>query len=341
MFRTRVCSGLIGAGLAMAAAVAQQPPAPREQKGQPPAQAKPAAESLEAMIAAAQRNHPDVRMAEAKLHVAEAELAQAKLQVAQRVAVAHAKIELARARVGNAERGLHAIQRAPAAVRVEMPAKEQELAAAKAALSEAEIELRSAQGLLPGQSASAQAEAKATFLDATLQLQQHQSTAAAIAFLAAQQFAKPPAPGTAADKLRGLVEKRVALDLKQAPFEEVMTAFIQQTGLSDVTVRYPEWANNRFLQKPPMVGPLKGEQTVAGWLQLILDDFNRSLVMVGAPPGFAGKHEVYVRDYGLLVTRADLAPPGAVTLADFARQVKTQADLDKAVRDKAGPEPKK
>jgi hypothetical protein len=35
---------------------------------------------------------------------------------------------------------------------------------------------------------------------------------------------------------------------------------------------------------------------------------------------------VYVREYGLLLERSRFAPPGAPTLAEFARQVQAQKD---------------
>ena len=44
---------------------------------------------------------------------------------------------------------------------------------------------------------------------------------------------------------------------------------------------------------------------------------------------------MYVRDYGLLIAKADLAPPGVLTVAEFARQVRAEKDATQK------PEPKK
>jgi outer membrane protein TolC len=93
---TKVCSGLVGIGLlfAVTAAAGQQPvekaPQPKPKSVEPQ---KPAADNLEAVIAAAVRNHPDIKLAQAKMQVAEAELAQARLAVVQGVTAAHSKVQ--------------------------------------------------------------------------------------------------------------------------------------------------------------------------------------------------------------------------------------------------------
>ncbi len=331
----KVCSGLVGLVLVMAVAAGQQPPpadkAPPKAPGASPA--KPAADSLEAMIAAAQRNHPDVRLAQAKLQMAQAELEQAKLQAAQRVAAAHAKVQAARAQMEFETRSVGQYDKlGPALSLSDRLANERVLVQAKAALAAAEAELQAAQGLAAGQHAAAAIDkGPGSVTEAMLQALLDTDTRAEHQKLAALAYLKksssPPAPGTAADKLRGLIDKPVKLDLKNpVPLDVAMAAFVKQAGLTDLTVRYPEWAGDRFLKTPPTVGPLVGEQAVAAWFQLILDDFNRSLAAVGVPPGDQGKYEVYVRDYGLLVTKTDLAPPGAPTLAEFARQVQAQKE---------------
>ncbi len=333
----KVCSGLVGLMMIVAVAAGQQPPpadkAPPKAPGASPA--KPAADSLEAMIAAAQRNHPDVRLAQAKLQMAQAELEQAKLQAAQRVAAAYAKLSRAKSNVAAAEKQLadaRAANKKRGAPDYLLAGDSRDLVDAKAELAAAEAELQAAQGLAAGQHAAAAIDkGPGSVTEAMLQALLDTDTRAEHQKLAALAYLKksssPPAPGTAADKLRGLIDKPVKLDLKNpVPLDVAMAAFVKQAGLTDLTVRYPDWAGERFLKTPPTVGPLVGEQTVATWFQLILDDFNRSLAAVGVPPGYQGKYEVYVRDYGLLVTKTDLAPPGAPTLAEFARQVQAQKE---------------
>lgn len=323
---TRVFSVLVLV-LSMTAAVGQPPGA--SEKPQPP---KAPPNELEAAIAAS-ANHPDVRLAQAKLQMAQAELDQAKLLVAQRIAAAHAKLQAAKAQVGIEEVNHHRVLQLNTQKAVsteEVQKAERKLAQAKAALAAAEAEWQAARGQPAGQRAATKdatttATALATLMNAYVRDQELQRPD--YLYLDMANRALAAAPGSASDRLRELVGKRVRLDLKEPiPFDKAMEEFAKQAGLGDLTVRYPEWANERHLKKPPTVGPLVGEQTVAGWFQLILDDFNRSLVTAGVPPDMQGKHDAYVRDYGLLITKTDLAPQGALTLADFARQVQAQKE---------------
>lgn len=327
---TKVCSGLLGLGLVLGLTTAQQPQeaAPKPQQKAPPP--KPPTDELEAAIASASANHPDVRLAQAKLQMAQAELDQAKLLVAQRIAATHAKLQAAKAQVGIEDLSYHRLRQLNAQKVVsteEVQKGERLLAQAKAALAAAEAEWQAARGQPAGQRAADKDAAKtapalATLMESHSNQQQYLS---ALSYLHAVNRAAAPAPGSASDRLRELVGKRVRLDLKEpVTFDKAMGEFVKQAGLGDLTVRYPEWANDRYLKKPPTVGPLVGEQTVAGWFQLILDDFNRSLVTAGVPPDMQGRHDAYVRDYGLLITKTDLAPQGAPTLADFARQVQAE-----------------
>jgi hypothetical protein len=332
---TKVCSGLLGLGLVLGMTAAQQPQeaAPKQQKAPPP---KPPTDELEAAIAAASANHPDVRLAQAKLQMAQAELDQAKLLVAQRLAAARAKVQAAKVQVEFEEQAYSRLSRLGAATsNADLVAAERSLAQAKVVLAAAEAEWQAARGQPAGHSATVKdVSMTATALAALMaaQTRDHQALNASLNASIARQMlvqrAAAPAPGSVADRIRELVGKRVRLDLKEpVPFDKAMEEFARQAGLTDLTVRYPEWANERILKKPPTVGPLVGEQTIAGWFQLILDDFNRSLVTGNYPSEYyKGPHEVYVRDYGLLITKTELAPPGAPTLAEFARQVRAEKD---------------
>src|SRR5882724_5992700 len=75
-------------GLAVA-----QPPAKPDPK---PAPAKPDPNSLEATVATALKNNPDIRHAETKVNEASAGLNKARLQVMQAVVTAHGALEMAR-----------------------------------------------------------------------------------------------------------------------------------------------------------------------------------------------------------------------------------------------------
>jgi hypothetical protein len=331
--------------LGLTVAVGQEPPR-KEEKPHQKAPPKTPTDELEAAIAAS-ANHPDVRLAQAKLQMAQAELDQAKLLATQRLTATYAKVQAAKAQVEfemrNYQRTRQLINTAGEGrvAQAELHAAERALAQAKAALAAAEAEWQAARGQPPGHAASPKdadasmtAVALAGLLAGRSQADLHRSALGSYLELANRAVAPPS--GSAADRLRELVGKRVRLDLKEAvPFDQALAEFVKQAGLSDLIIRSPEWVKPGYLSRPLNVGPLVGEQTVAGWFQLILDDFNRTLTLAGVPPEYQGKHEVYVRDYGLLITKADLAPPGAPTLAEFARQV--QAQKDAAPK----PEPKK
>jgi hypothetical protein len=138
-----------------------------------------------------------------------------------------------------------------------------------------------------------------------------------------------PAAGSVADKLRAALDKPFALDVKgPLPLDEAFDAVLKGAGLGDLTVRLPHWATKPYPgfspETVPTVPALKGELSLAGWLALVGDSARSRLeeVFLKTP---AGKdqftpHELYVRDYGLLYTPARLAPPGALTLAEFAKQ---------------------
>jgi hypothetical protein len=139
-----------------------------------------------------------------------------------------------------------------------------------------------------------------------------------------------PEPGSPLDRLRAIALKRVTLDVKKpVPFDEALAQLAKSSGLTELTVRSPEWASGKYLKEPPLVGPLSGENTTAAWLQLILDDFNREVAAGRVLPPHSGKYDVYVRDYGLLIARVDLAPPGTLTLAEFVQHAQAEGERKK------------
>jgi len=317
--RSKVLSALALTGLLVGLTVAQAPQPPAVKPGGKAADAKQADATTEAL-----RNHPDIRLAEAKLRMAEAELAQAKLLVAQRIAIAQAKVQEYKARAEYAEEGHRLLSQVVGAGRQEILSLQKEAVAMKSALVGAEAELAAARGVPLGSDPRA-------VIDPAIQqymhflASQHDTTDAYLALKMAQSKQVPA--GSATEKLRVLLDKPVKVGIKRRPFDDAMSEFIKQAGLEGITIRAPDWASAKTLKEPPMVGPLEGEQTVAGWLQLILDDFNQSLG--GVPPDHNRKHDIYVREYGLLMTKIDLAPQGALTLSEFVRQLRVTKALEK------------
>lgn len=261
----------------------------------------PAPGSQVESLAAALKGHPDIKVAEAKRLVADATLEQAKLAVIQRVAPAFARLQTARVKVQAAEEDL---QRVAALARKNMVPKaesdrvEAAVQTAKAELVAAEAELKAVTG----------GGAKANPTAAT--------TSRVVDFLNATPTAKvvPPVPsGSAADKLREVLDKKVKLpEQKEVRFKAAVDALKAATGI-DLTVRLP--TADSFTELGFSLPA--GEMTFTAWTDLMLDEFNANR---------KGKYAFYIREYGLLLTAADSAPPGALTLAEFARLVRAEKE---------------
>lgn len=327
MTRSKVLSALALTGLLVSLTIAQAPQPPGSKSGSSGKAADP--KQVDA-TAEALNNHPDIRLAEAKVRMAEAELAQAKMLVAQRIAIAQAKVQEYKARADYAEK-LHQESRKVVGVSLsEILSVEKEAVAMKAALIGAEAELAAARGtplgMAPRTTEDRAIERGLAFLRAHQGERQDLSLAILAAMLETQGKKVPV--GSATEKLRELLDKPVKVGIKRRPFDDAMSEFIKQASLEGVTIRSPDWASAATLKNPPTIGPLEGEQTVAGWLQLILDDFNQSLT--GVPSEHARKHDIYIREYGLLMTKIDLAPPGALTLNEFVMQLRAMKAIEPA-----------
>ena len=299
--------------LTAAAAAAQQPTV---QPGPKP----PAKGSVEEAILNAQRTHPDIKLAEAKVRLAEAELAQAQSQVAQRVAAAFAKLEQAKAELAPAQQFLDKMRAAGEAgqgTRVEVLSAMAQFQRTKSAVVAAELELNAAKGSGPGVP-DAQGENQAA-IDAGLR------------FLARQQAAggvgtKPLPAGPVADMVKMLIDKPVKLDLKAADLDEALAAVLMAAGEPGLTVKLP-MLGRKYLKEPPTV-TFAGELPFTAAMQVAMDDINNP-TNGGRPDMLMGKYDVYVREYGLLVARVEDAPKDAPTLTEFARQVRAEKGAKK------------
>ncbi len=272
---------------------------------------QPPAGSVEEAVAAALKNHPDVKIAEAKRMVADAELEQAKLLVAQKVTALYTKVQMGKLQVAAAEKNFEQVKvlhEAGTASSPQLTAAETALRTAKAELDTATAELQAAKGTVP------KTVTNASSFDSTL-LRSSLLTAAILD--------RTIPSGTAADKLRALVDRKIKLDLKPLLLADAMEALGGSS--SGLTIRLPDTAKSDYVKKPPLVGPLNGEQTFAAWLQLILDDFSSPSHQGGMLEGSQGRYDAYVRDYGLLITQSKNAPQGAMTLADYVRRVHTES----------------
>lgn len=311
---TKVLSGLFLTGLLAAFANAQDKPKPVEKplealRLQAAGQFLAEVTKPEPTIATIIANHPDVKLAEAKLQVARAELEQARLLITQKYTVAKAKLDAAQTQLKFAEIAYAQIRSITGVARPEVQSAELALAQAKSAVVIAEVDLKAIQGSV----------SSADQLLSELLIDRNAYYTETATKLYSKALRIQPKPTTQSAKLREVLERKVALDLsKPLPLDELMAIFLPKSGLDAFLVRYPEWASTRFLKEPHLIKLPKSEQTTFAWLQLIQDEFN-SRHSQNMPELYQGKYEVYVRDYGLMFAKSTLAPEGAMKLEEFMR----------------------
>lgn len=296
-------------------------------------------EPVERLIEAALANDPDVKMARAEIALAEAKLAKARQGVAVKVTTLRATVQELRSAVASAadkiaytegmvKKGFMSAE--------QVPAEKDKLEAARLRLAgaEAELKLVAGDGLRAADPAAPRAFDPGALLSDQLQADHAYSVLVARMaalkrlgptpacntchdaardgdLLAANwhgcpgilqnvQPAAPAAPkGPVSDRLQAALDKPVSLGAKDAKitFEQAVEAFKKDAGL-DVPVR-----------AEVKVGPVVslGETLPVGaWLQLFAD----------GTPGT----RLLVREYGVLVTTKDLAPPDGVSVFEFWKQ---------------------
>lgn len=283
--------------LSLALTATGQPP--NHPKGKPAddkkAEKKP--DPADAAIAAALANDADVKMAQAKMQLAEAELVKARFAVTQKVFAAQSAMQQAKLTLATNELELANTRRYLEAERVPNPELHpsyrvalDKVALAKTKLAAAEVEWKLLTGgpgasrvvvnLIPG--LRYEAVVQEYWLDERKLYLAEESRAAV--------------KGPVADRLRAALDKPVKLRGK-LDFPTVIDGFRQGAGL-DVPFRLKT-------ELEPITS--EGETLPVGaWLQLFLDS-NRGVVMV-------------VREYGVLVTVKESAPPDAIGIIDFWKQ---------------------
>jgi hypothetical protein len=295
MWRTMAASAVFGLALLTVTAVGQ-PPAGGDKK---PAE-KPKVDTVEAQIAAALANDPDVRMARAKIQLAEAELTRARQLVAQRVVTLHTAIQEQKKTVATVEQSfglINELHKRGQGPQQELLAAREKLETVQAVLAKLETELRLVTGGGPGGVGLAEGLADPIHPAAD-------AGRAALDWFAARMRAGAPLEqaalwGPIPDRIRAALDKKVKLAPKgeSVPLDKALEVFKKEAGL-DVPVR----GVGTMVQVPVITS--EGEELPVGaWLQLYQD--------------WSADGRVYVREYGLLFTHKTTAPPDALTLTQF------------------------
>ncbi len=281
---------------------AQQPGSPPKQKQK----AAPEKSKLEEMLAEALKNNPDIRVAAAKLAEAEAELNRTRVQVTQKVVALHAAIASKKAEVAYREKQFGRYQ----ALRVQgtIDAKLVDEAEDKLALTKAQLEELEAQlpGLL-GKSARVEAGAGAhdTFVIQNTALR-------SLARLTNSEFVYPvdqlvvvaewerrhKATGPMAERLRKALQTPVKVDYKDMNLKEILDYLANRVEGASFRVVHVHGDNKISLS-------FKEALPLSAVLQALADEYGCCF---------------YVREYGILGTNPNEAPPGAMKVEEFLRQ---------------------
>jgi hypothetical protein len=307
--RTAAVNATALALLLAGAALARGQTGTASEPAKAPAQerAAPAKSKLEEMLAQALKDNPDIRVAAAKLGEAEAELNRVRLGVMQKVVTLYHSIEMARADVATAERTLVRVKQAGRAVsREELDAAEAALAAAKAKLAAVEAEVPYLTGKQPHATAEG---AAAQFGLLYLSRLPVQGRLFELTHQKAQAQAVPrPVQGPVADRLRKALDTPVSLRVTEGSVADVLRLLREKEPA--LTIKYVPRAG----AGPKLTFELK-DVPLGAALEYLLDSLT--------------DYTIVIREYGLLLTVEDRAPPGAVRLLDFWKRGRGQADAGK------------
>jgi len=323
MRRTMVRLASFGILLVGVVAFAQQPAGQPKDTKEKPADQAPQQSSLEDLLSEALRNNPDIRVAEAKVREAEAELQRTRIATAQKVASLHASIEIAiKVRDEAQQRYLTARriqEKGGGAVPLE------DLRAADLAWKRAIFEVVKLQGEMPAllgklpgklgedkikrEASILWGEREKALLQELLQVEkEHVPFPEENGFYApaevlvqsararAVRLREAGPKGTMAERIRKALDTPINGDYKGKPFAEVLKDF--EKHLDGIAFR--------ITVQPVPQGQMDinlGQVPLGSAIQAVND--------------ILADHRFVVRDYGILFTRKDWLPPGALLLHDF------------------------
>jgi hypothetical protein len=292
--------------------------------------------TLEDAINTALRNHPDIRIAQAKIQMAEAELAQARLVITQKITAAHADLAASKAQQQLAERNHHRmmeLQKRSAISAEEYEDARLRLEQARASVAAKEASLQLLLGT-PIQAAAPQptinSVTTANLLATYLAAEQGDLVAmqGSIDKHLGLQLATRTPPQPIADRLKDTLDKPVSMEKQSGVELETFLQELLKRSSFDVKVRFPATENKQLSNNVTKLNLDAGEYPLRVWLQLVLDETNNYRNMnLQIDPSSARKplrFDLYLREYGLLLSTPDLAPPDAITVQQYWKQLQAE-----------------
>ncbi|HTU90126.1 MAG TPA: hypothetical protein VMF69_08635 [Gemmataceae bacterium] len=281
---------------------------PSGMPGSPPKQkAAPEKSKLEEMLAEALKNNPDIRVAAAKLAEADAQLNRARMQVMQKVLVLHAALASQKAEVAYQQKQYERYKglEASHAISSELVQEtQQKLALAKAKLEELEAQLLGLLGKEPSSTAMDTARPKKLRYRLLMNESNYDIDLAVPEGMEAKILDRQPKVNISqADKIRKALQTPVKVDYKDMKLDAILDDLTKKVaGVSFRVVRVDNSQNKislRFGEALPL----------SAVLQALSDEFQCSF---------------YVREYGILVSYPNYAPPGAMKVEELLRQKPTE-----------------
>lgn len=314
--------------------------------------------TLDQAIAQALVNHPDMRLAEAELRVAEAKLAQSRIMVSQKVTEAFHQLEKERADVelakANWERMTKLLKNS-AISQEEYRVVQHQLASAKARLATTESAWKLMMGSPTNRIGASPAinnyleyrwarVAPNTTDEITYTLLPYFNVTQNPALEIYRAVPDKSDTGTKdiQEQLKAKLGTRVKLDKQtNIDMEQAFQKVTEGAGLK-VRVKLPVTENKTMYKNITRINLDASEFPLHTWLQLIVDEMNSYQV----DPGTRGQEGVkgyvlYVREYGLLLTTRDLAPPDAITVQNLWKQSQFEKAADAAKKSQENAVPKK
>ena len=290
MFRRTVSLLMLLACVGVLPAQVQPKPTP------PKPESVPKEPTLDEKIALALRNHPDIKIAEAKRALAEAELEQAKLALSLKIAVASAKVYATREELLVAKEMLKRTESIDASSFLEIMQMKKSATIATSNFTLAETELKNLL-VMP------KAEKKSELRFHDKQLNEPTVT-----------YPEPLAPsGPNTQLMLEFLNTKVKFDLRR-PSIVAAFRFIENEAKSKVVLRFPVLDTITELKKIPETADMLGEMSMHAWLLMYMDELNSAKFDVA---GLNKYYEVYVREYGFLICQTFYAPDDAMTLKEF------------------------